>query len=78
MKFDFTCHQCNTAFSIGTTYLLKKEKVECPSCGLAFNDDLLNDLKSVASSTEKYISDQRLYKPKIGEKTLNASISVTD
>lgn len=66
MIFDFKCSACGTAFSMGAEYLIKREKVCCPTCDLQFDETLFKDLKELATSHEKFSEGQRSFLKKIG------------
>lgn len=59
MTFNFKCCTCNTEFSIKHEYLSKRENVICPSCDLTLPIDLMNDLKELISSYNKFDNDYK-------------------
>lgn len=57
----FACHVCSTQFDIPTEYLLRKEKVECPSCGSDLPDDVLSSVKDCVTAYSKAYEVQKKY-----------------
>jgi len=45
MKLKFSCPKCNIPFVIESKYLIGKESLSCPNCGLEYPPEKFKDLK---------------------------------
>jgi len=53
MNFEITCNHCKQSFRLDDKYIHRKTTIQCPNCERVFSDELLNQLKGIATSLDK-------------------------
>ncbi|MGN4667977.1 hypothetical protein ACTFRP_19495 [Bacillus cereus group sp. MYBK234-1] len=53
MNFEITCNHCKQSFRLDNKHIHQKTTIQCPNCEEVFSDELLNQLKGIATSLEK-------------------------
>ncbi|HDR7711236.1 TPA: hypothetical protein QCX89_003243 [Bacillus cereus] len=53
MNFEITCNHCKQSFHLDDKHIHLKTTIQCPNCEKVFSDELLDQLKGIATSLEK-------------------------
>lgn len=58
MRFKFFCDKCDTTFTIDPKHMMNKKNVQCPSCDVSIPENILLELKSIATSIVNVYNNQ--------------------